>query len=111
MQRRLVLAGFVTLATTFASSGAMAQAMNGTWTGTTERGGSIQITVAGNQVQSYVFRGQNVPVHNARISGNGLSFTAGNIGTVTVSGAKGKTATYSYSDTQGGNARATLTRQ
>ena len=111
MQRRLVIAGLITLKSIFASSGAIAQAMDGTWTGTTERGGSVQITVAKNQVQSYVFRGQNVPVYNSKASGNGLTFTAGNTGTVTLSGGKGKTAVYTYSDTQGGNAKATLTRQ
>jgi hypothetical protein len=108
--RRFLIAGLVTAASVCATADAMAQAMDGTWTGTTERGGSVQITVAKNQAQSYVFRGQSVPVHNSKATGNGLTFTAGNIGTVTLTGGKGKTAAYTYSDTQGGSAKATLTR-
>ena len=111
MLRRLAFTGFLALASAVASSSAMAQAMDGTWTGTTERGGSVQITVAQNQVQSYVFRGQSVPVYNSRASGGGLTFTAGSIGTVTLTGVRGKTASYTYVDTQGGSAKATLTRQ
>ena len=109
LQRRIVLAGLI-----FGMPGiALAQgaSLDGTWTGTTQRGGSVQITVAGNQAQSYVFRGQPVPVSGSRAFGNTLSFQSGSTGTVTLTKGRGNTAQYSYSDTSGGNAAATLTRQ
>jgi hypothetical protein len=83
---------------------------NGTWTGTTERGGSVQIVVSGNTPTAYIFRGQPAAISSPKASANALSFKVGTTGTVTLTKA-GAGARYSYSDTTGGNAAATLTRQ
>jgi hypothetical protein len=86
---------------------------DGTWTGTTQRGGSVQVTISGGRPAAYVFRGQSVPITGASASGNTItiSINGGIPGTVKLTRGRGNTVSYSYSDTGGGSAAATLAKQ
>lgn len=90
---------------------ASAQTADGKWAGKIENGASVEIEIASNTVQSYAFRGKPVKVWNSRSSGNEITFTAGNAGTVILKAGNGKTLDYAYSDTYGGAARAVLTKR
>ncbi len=76
----------------------------------TERGGSVQIVVSGNTPTAYIVRGQPAPISSPKSSANSLSFKVGTTGAVTLTKA-GAGARYSDTDTTGGDAAATLTRQ
>lgn len=90
---------------------ASAQTADGKWAGKIENGASVEIEIASNTVQSYAFRGKPVKIWNSRSSGNEITFTAGNAGTVVLKTGSGKTLSYAYSDTYGGAARAVLTKR
>ncbi len=85
---------------------------DGTWSGTNERGGAVQIVIAGGQVQSYTFQGRSQPVGSTSVSGNQISFTVGTAGaanTMTAAG-RGK-ANWTFSHPQIGNSSAVLTKK
>lgn len=114
MKRRVILASLAASVVLIGSAQAQkAGSWDGTWSGTTERGGSVQVVVSGNKASSYVFRGQPVNVTGSQASGNSLTINVngGIPGTVRLTKGKGQTASYTYSDTGGGSASATLTRQ
>jgi hypothetical protein len=73
----------------------------------------VQVVVSGSKAASYVFRGQPVNVTGSQASGNSLTINVngGIPGTVRLTKGQGSTANYTYSDTGGGSAKATLTRQ
>ena len=85
---------------------------DGTWVGTTAKGGSVAITIAGDSASQYVFRGEDVPVNQSGGSGKTFKLDVGaGHGTVDLM-MMGKTkAKYSYHGADGGTASATLMRQ
>ena len=84
---------------------------DGTWTGVTQKGGDVVIAVSGGQV-SYRFRGSSVAVNSASVSGSSLTLSVGSLnGKVSVKKTGADTASYSYSDPNGGSAAATLERR
>jgi hypothetical protein len=105
-------AGAIATLTTGASF-AQGASWDGTWVGTTQKGGSVQVSVSGSRPASYVFRGQSVPITGASVSGNTMTINVngGIPGTVTLTRGKGNAMSYSYSDTGGGTAAATLSKQ
>jgi len=114
MKRRVILAGLAASVVLIGSAHAQkAGSWDGTWSGTTERGGSVQVVVSGNKAASYVFRGQPVNITGSQASASSLTINVngGIPGTVRLTKGKGTSASYSYSDTGGGSAKATLTRQ
>lgn len=52
----------------------------GTWTGTTARGGAVQVVVPATGTPTYAFRGERVPVRSAAVSGNTLVLGVGATG-------------------------------
>lgn len=114
MKLQGILVGLATSVVWIGSTQAQtAGSWDGTWSGTTERGGSVQVVVLGNRATSYVFRGQSVNVTGSQAFGNNLTITVngGVPGTVRLTKGKGQTANYTYSDTSGGSAKATLSRR
>ncbi len=115
MNRRSLLGLGAAAAAAVLATGAEAQqqrasSWDGTWTGTTERGGSVVVVVSGNRPVQYVFRGVPASINSAQVSGNTLTMTVGQVnGKVTLQ-RRGNQATYTYSDAQGGTARATLNK-
>lgn len=87
---------------------------DGTWVGTTERGGSIQVSISGGSPRAYVFRGTQVPIGGVSVRGSTMTLSVagngGSAGTVTLA-RRGADLGYTYSDTAGGKAAATLQRQ
>ena len=84
---------------------------DGTWAGTTAKGGDIVVTVSGGRA-TYAFRGSSVPVNSAAMSGQTLTLTVGALnGVVRLSKSGADSASYSYSDSSGGSATATLKRR
>lgn len=105
----LGLAGGLALAASVAS--AKDAGWDGTWAGVTQKGGDVVITVSGGRA-SYQFRGASVPVNSAAISGTTLMLGVGSLnGQVRVKKTGADTAAYSYSDSSGGSASATLKRR
>jgi uncharacterized protein (DUF2141 family) len=105
----LGLAGGLALAASAAS--AKDAGLEGTWTGVTQKGGEIVVTVSGGRA-SYQFRGASVTVNSASISGTTLTMGVGALnGQVRVKKTGADTAAYSYSDSNGGSASATLKRR
>lgn len=94
-----------------AGASASAQTADGKWAGKIENGASVEIEIASNAVQSYVFRGKPVSVWNSKSSGSEITFTAGSAGTVVLKKGNGKTLNFVYSDTYGGAGRAVLTKR
>ncbi len=85
---------------------------DGTWVGTTAKGGSVAVTIAGDSATQYVFRGEDVPVNQS--GGNGKSFqldVGSGHGTVRLTMSGQTKAKYSYKGPDGGTASATLVRQ
>lgn len=83
---------------------------DGTWSGTTERGGTVTLVVSGNKTVQYVFRGTPVVIKSSKATGSALTMTVGQLnGQVTLQ-RKGNQASYSYSDSQGGTAKGTLSK-
>jgi len=115
MKRRAILVGGAACALMMAMPALAQQAgtWDGTWSGAPERGGSILITISGNRAASYVFRGQPVNVTGSQASGNSftISVNGGIPGTVRLTKGKGQNAAYTYADTGGGSAKATLSRR
>jgi hypothetical protein len=114
MKRRAILTGgaFGIMMIAVPAFAQQAGSWDGTWSGSTERGGSVLITISGNKA-SYAFRGQPVNVTGAQASGNSftINVNGGIPGTVRLTKGKGQTAAYAYSDTGGGSAKATLSRR
>lgn len=83
----------------------------GTWTGTTAAGGDIRIVVPAGGTPTYVFRGSDVPVTAARVSGDSLVLRVGRSGggTVTLTPLAGDQLQYDYSF-GGDRATAVVTR-
>lgn len=111
-RRHLLCSGlFFGLLAVASPSSAKDAGWDGVWEGTTTKGGSIVVTVAGGQV-SYVFRGSSVQVNSASLAGGKLTLTVGAMnGVVKLTKSGASTASYSYSDSSGGSASATLQRR
>lgn len=79
--------------------GAQSQALGsfvGTWTGTTERGGSVRIEVPATGRPTYVFRGTPVAVSDARMIGDALAITTSGGATITLAPAGRDRVRYSF---------------
>jgi hypothetical protein len=116
LERRALIGFAAGAVATLINGAAFAQgaaAWDSTWVGTTQRGGAVQVTVSGGRPASYVFRGQPVPITGASVSGNSMTINVngGIPGTVKITRGMGNAVSYSYSDTGGGTAAATLTKQ
>ena len=113
MNRRFFIAfGFAGgLALAASAASAKDVGLEGTWTGVTQKGGEIVLTVSGGRA-SYQFRGTSVTVNSASISGSTLTLGVGALnGQVKVKKTGPDTAAYSYADSTGGSASATLKRR
>ena len=113
MNRRTFVCSGLFLGLVVAASTASAKdaGWDGVWEGTTAKGGSVVVTVSGGEV-SYTFRGSDVPVNSASVSANALTLKVGSMnGVVRLTKSGGTAAAYSYSDTSGGSASATLKRR
>lgn len=85
---------------------------DGTWLGTTAKGGSVAVTIAGDTATRYVFRGEDVPVNQSGGSGKSFQLDVGSGHGAVKLMMMGKTkARYSYQGPDGGTASATLVRQ
>lgn len=85
---------------------------DGTWVGTTAKGGSIAITIAGESATQYVFRGEDVPVNQSGGKGKSFQLNVGaGHGTVRLTMSGKAKARYSYQGADGGTASAMLMRQ
>lgn len=84
----------------------------GTYSGKTVKGGDVLIVIPKSGNPTYRFRGAPVMVSSAKLSGKTIVLNVGNNGmgsvTLTPSG-KGKMS-YSYKDSWGGSASASLTK-
>ena len=99
------------LALALSSASAKDAGWDGTWAGVTQKGGDVVVTVAGDRV-SYQFRGSSVPVNSAAVSGSAVTLGVGSSnGQVRLKKTGADTASYSYSDSTGGSASATLKRR
>lgn len=113
MNRRLFIVSALVSGLTVVASAASAKdaGWEGVWAGTTAKGGAVVVTVSGGQV-SYSFRGEAVRVNSASMSGKTLTFTVGSLdGVVRLTKSGATNASYSYSDSTGGSASATLSRR
>ncbi|HEV7256831.1 MAG TPA: hypothetical protein VGN82_03535 [Bosea sp. (in: a-proteobacteria)] len=102
------------LLTPFSAAPAAAQALEGTWVGSTPRGSALSVTISGNQATSYYFQGRPQGITGGRVSGNRVSFdVAGpNKGKVVMTKAAGSTVSFRYTDNTGPDAMTTtLSRQ
>lgn len=91
---------------------AQTAAWDGTWVGTTAKGGAVQITISGDQATQYNFRGEQVPINQSGSSGKSFQLDVGSgHGTIRLTMAGKRGARFSYKDPEGGSATATLTRQ
>ena len=99
------------LALALSSASAKDAGWDGTWTGVTQKGGDVAVTISGDRV-SYQFRGASVPVNSASVSGSAVMLGVGSLnGQVRLKKTGSDTASYSYSDSNGGSAAATLKRR
>lgn len=114
MTKRMIPSAIGAFALMASAYPALAQAAgwDGTWTGTTARGGAVQIVIASGQVQSYTFNGQTYPIGSSSVRSDQVSFTAGTaaaVNSMTPAG-KGK-ASWTFNHPQIGQASATLTKR
>lgn len=85
---------------------------DGTWVGTTAKGGAVAITISGEAATQYVFRGEDVPVNQSGSNGKSFQLDVGAGHGMVMLMMAGKTkAKYSYKGPDGGTASATLVRQ
>ena len=104
----------LTLSLGLSYSPAFAQALDGTWSGTTPRGSQLQVTVSGNQATSYYFQGRPQGISGGKVVGSKVSFNVAgpNQGKVVLTKGKGNTANFRYTDNTGPDALVvTVTKQ
>ena len=113
MDRRFFIASAFAgcLALTVSTAFAKDAGWEGTWVGVTQKGGDVVITMAGGRA-SYQFRGSPVTVNSASVSGSTLTLGVGSLnGQIRVTKTGPNSAAYSYADSNGGSATATLKRR
>ena len=97
------------LLTASASQAASKSSWDGTWVGSWGGQADTSVTIVGNRVARYTYKGQSVPVGTNKVTQTTVTFGTGY--TVTITKMTNTTASAQYHSASMGDAAADLTKQ